>query len=30
MILQQDIPHGYAHCFASKDNCPKAESCLRA
>lgn len=30
MILQQDIPSDYAHCFAGKDNCPKAESCLRA
>lgn len=30
MIQQQDIPHGYAHCFAGKDNCPKADSCLRA
>ena len=30
MILQQEIPYGYAHCFAGKDNCPKADSCLRA
>ena len=30
MILQQDIPQEYAHCFAGKDNCPKADSCLRA
>lgn len=30
MILQQDIPQGYAHCFAGKNNCPKANSCLRA
>lgn len=30
MILQQDIPSGYAHCFAGKDSCPKTSSCLRA
>lgn len=30
MILKQDIPNGYAHCFAGKDNCPQAGSCLRA
>ena len=30
MILKQDIPHGYAYCFAGKDCCPKANSCLRA
>lgn len=30
MILQKDIPQGYAHCFAGKNSCPKAESCLRA
>lgn len=30
MILQKDIPHGYAHCFSGKDSCPKADSCLRA
>lgn len=30
MILKQDIPHGYAHCFAGKDCSPKANSCLRA
>lgn len=30
MILQQDIPKGYAHCFAGPGNCPKADSCLRA
>lgn len=30
MILQQDIPPGYAHCFVGMDNCPKAGSCLRA
>ncbi|WP_320970293.1 DUF6078 family protein [Bacteroides nordii] len=30
MILQQDIPHDYAHCFVGKDNCPKADNCLRA
>lgn len=30
MIQQQDIPSGYAHCLASKENCPQADSCLRA
>lgn len=30
MILQQDIPCDYAYCLAGKDNCPKADSCLRA
>lgn len=30
MIFQQDIPHGYAYCFAGKDTCPKAATCLRA
>lgn len=30
MILQHDIPYGYAHCFAGKDNCPQANTCLRA
>lgn len=30
VILQKDIPQGYAHCFAGKDRCPKADSCLRA
>lgn len=30
MILQQEVPNGYAHCFAGKDSCPKAGSCLRA
>lgn len=30
MILQQDIPQGYAHCFAGKDSCSRADSCLRA
>lgn len=29
MIFLQDIPKGYAHCFAGK-NCPKAATCLRA
>lgn len=30
MIVPQDVPSGYAHCFAGKDSCPKADSCLRA
>lgn len=30
MIFQQDIPRNYACCFAGKDTCPKANSCLRA
>lgn len=30
MILLQDVPDGYAYCFAGKDKCPKASSCLRA
>lgn len=30
MILQHDIPNGYAHCFAGKDDCPHANTCLRA
>lgn len=30
MIFQQDIPTGYAYCFAGKDSCPKAATCLRA
>ena len=30
MISLQNIPQGYAYCFAGKDSCPKASSCLRA
>lgn len=30
MILLQDVPHGYEYCFAGKDKCPKATTCLRA
>lgn len=30
MITQHDVPANYAHCFAGKDFCPKANSCLRA
>lgn len=30
MIYLQDVPNGYAHCFAGKDICPKASTCLRA
>lgn len=30
MLQLQDIPKGYALCFADKTTCPKAESCLRA
>ena len=30
MILLQDIPQYYAYCFAGKDLCPKAATCLRA
>lgn len=30
MMFLQDIPQHYAHCFAGKDLCPKAATCLRA
>lgn len=30
MILLQDVPNGYDYCFAGKDKCPKAATCLRA
>lgn len=30
MLQLQDIPKGYALCFADKTTCPKAESCLHA
>ena len=30
MIYLQDIPKLYAYCFAGKDICPKAATCLRA
>ena len=30
MIYLQDIPKGYVHCFAGKNTCPKAATCLRA
>lgn len=30
MIFLQDVPRSYAYCFASKDTCPKATTCLRA
>ena len=30
MIQRHDIPNGYAHCFAGKDDCPRANTCLRA
>ncbi|MDO5420367.1 MAG: DUF6078 family protein [Bacteroides sp.] len=29
-MLLQDIPPYYAYCFAGKDLCPKAATCLRA
>lgn len=30
MIYLQDVPNDYAYCFAGKDNCPQAATCLRA
>lgn len=30
MIFLQDIPKDYVYCFAGKDTCPKAGTCLRA
>ena len=30
MIYLQDIPKQYTYCFAGKDLCPKAGTCLRA
>lgn len=30
MIQLQDIPEHYTYCFAGKDVCPKAGTCLRA
>lgn len=30
MITLQDVPRGYAHCFAGLNSCPKADNCLRA
>lgn len=30
MIYLQDIPQHYTYCFAGKDTCPKATTCLRA
>lgn len=30
MISLQDIPKKYALCFAGKNTCPKAQTCLRA
>ncbi len=30
MILLQNVPDGYEYCFAGKDKCPKAATCLRA
>lgn len=30
MIQQHEIPYGYAHCFAGKDRCPQAGTCLKA
>ena len=30
MITLQNVPEGYAYCFAGLNNCPKADNCLRA
>lgn len=30
MIYLQDVPKDYTYCFAGKDTCPKATTCLRA
>lgn len=30
MILLQNVPYGYEYCFAGKDKCPRAATCLRA
>lgn len=30
MIYLRDIPQHYTYCFAGKDLCPKASTCLRA
>lgn len=30
MIQLKDIPENYEYCFESTDNCPKADTCLRA
>ncbi|MDO4164994.1 MAG: DUF6078 family protein [Bacteroides sp.] len=30
MIQLQDVPHGYAYCFADSTTCSKASTCLHA